>query len=243
MVTPSGFSVGARVRTGLRLTASLLLLLPARSRDRFIGIGVALILAIAVGDWRIVEVERGSSFAAYETAGLNLTRGMNAQTSRTLGAVDKALSDIPAALELGAVENADQMKSALRAGAASDFLVDRQKRLQGVESLSLIDADGRLANSSPNGPRLEADFSKSELFIRLSAGQEAGPFVNAPASTSCVDDSGVDLMRSPISPVFSPRATLCTSRSNSRHSQATAGLGREVGILWQPDGSAEPRLP
>jgi len=155
MVTPSGFSVGARVRTGLRLTASLLLLLPARSRDRFIGIGVALILAIAVGDWRIVEVERGSSFAAYETAGLNLTRGMNAQTSRTLGAVDKALSDIPAALELGAVENADQMKSALRAGAASDFLVDRQKRLQGVESLSLIDADGRLANSSPNGPRLD----------------------------------------------------------------------------------------
>ncbi len=156
----------------------------ARSGRRFIVIGTVLILAIAAADWLIVSMEREASFAAYETAGSNLSKGMNAQTSRMLGAVDKVLQDIPAALALGDISNPDLIKAAMRAGASSDLLADRQKRLQGVDSLNLVDAGGLIANSSPGGLSAGTDVSGSEFFLRLGANADATPFVSAPVRDS-----------------------------------------------------------
>ncbi len=148
------------------------------SRGRFIRIGAALILAIAAADGLIVSMEREASFAAYETAGSNLTRGMDAQTSRMLGAVDKVLRDIPAALAIGDTATPDLIKAAIRAGASSDLLADRQKSLSGVDSLTLVDAGGLVANS--RGLPAGTDVSGSEFFLRLRANADAAPFVGAP---------------------------------------------------------------
>ena len=93
---------------------------------RFIVIGTVLILAIAAADWLIISMEREASFAAYETAGSNLSKGMNAQTSRMLGAVDRVLQDIPAAMALGDISTPDLIEAAMRAGASSDLLADRR---------------------------------------------------------------------------------------------------------------------
>ncbi|MGD1038653.1 MAG: diguanylate cyclase [Roseiarcus sp.] len=163
-------------------------MLPPWSRNRFVVIGAALILAIAAGDWLIVSMEREASFAAYETAGSNLTRGMNAQTSRMLGTVDTVLRDIPAALAIGGIATPDLIKAAMRAGASSDLLADRQKRLPGVDTLTLVDAGGLVANSSRGGLPDGTDVSGSEFFVRLSVNADlrlgvdadAVPFVSAP---------------------------------------------------------------
>ena len=151
-----------------------------RSGRRYIVIGSVLILAIAAADWLIVSMEREASVAAFETAGNNLSRGMTAQTSRMLDAVDKVLQDIPAELALGNIATPDLIKAAMRAGASSDLLADRQKRLQGVASLSLVDAGGLVANSSPSGLPAGTDVSGSEFFLRLSADADGAPFVSAP---------------------------------------------------------------
>lgn len=163
-------------------------MLPPWSRNRFVVIGAALILAIAVGDWLIISMEREASFAAYETAGSNLTRGMNAQTSRMLGTVDTVLRDIPAALAIGDIATPDLIKAAMRAEASSDLLADRQKRLPGVDTLALVDAGGLVANSSRGELPAGTDVSGSEFFVRLSVNADlrlsvnadAAPFVSAP---------------------------------------------------------------
>jgi diguanylate cyclase (GGDEF)-like protein len=162
------------------LSRRLQFVFPSWSRDRFMMIGAALILAIAAADWLIVAMEREASFAAYETAGSNLTRGMNAQTSRMLGAVDKVLRDMPAALAIGDIATPDLVKAAMRADAASDLLTDRQKRLPGVDSLTLVDAGGVVANSSRGGPPAGTDVSGSEFFLRVGVDADAAPFVSSP---------------------------------------------------------------
>ena len=133
MASPSDLTASALDQGKQLLSTCLQSAFRARSGRRFIVIGAVLILAIAAADWLIVSMEREASFAAYETAGSNLSKGMNAQTSRMLGAVDKVLRDIPAALALGDIATPDLIKAAMRAGASSDLLADRQKRLQGVE--------------------------------------------------------------------------------------------------------------
>jgi diguanylate cyclase (GGDEF)-like protein len=143
-------------------------------------IGAALILMIGAADWLIVSMERVASFAAYETAGSNLSRGMSAQTSRMLGAVDKVLQDTSAALALGDSATPDLIKAAMRANASSDLLAERQKRLQGAQSLSFVDAVGLVANSTSGGLPDGTDVSKSEYFLRLAVNADAAPFVSAP---------------------------------------------------------------
>ena len=138
----------------------------ARSRRRFIVIGAVLIVAIAAADWLIVAMEREASFAAYETAGSNLSKGMNAQTSRMLGGVDKVLQEIPAALALGDIATPDLIKAAMRAGASSDLLADRQKRLPGVEfSHSRRCGRPELPTARPAGCRRERMFREASSFF------------------------------------------------------------------------------
>ena len=180
MASPSDLTARALGQGGQLLSTGLQSVFRARSRRRFIVIGVALILAIAAADWLIVSMEREASFAAYETAGSNLSKGMNAQTSRMLGAVDKVLRDMAAALALGDIATPDLISAAMRAGAFSDLLADRQKRLPGVDSLTLVDAGGLIANSSPGGLPAGTDVSGSEFFLRLSVNADAAPFVSAP---------------------------------------------------------------
>ena len=180
MAWPSDLTASALCQGKQLLSTCLQTASRARSGHRFLVIGAVLILAIAAADWLIVAMEREASFAAYETAGSNLSKGMNAQTSRMLGAVDKVLWDIPAALALGDIATPDLIKAAMRAGASSDLLADRQKQLQGVESLTLVDAGGLVANSSPGGLPAGTDVSGSEFFLRLSANADAAPFVSAP---------------------------------------------------------------
>ncbi len=163
-----------------RLLKAIRSLFPSRSRDRFVLIGAALLVVIAAGDAMIVAMEREASYAAYETAGANLTRGMLAQTASKLGAVDKVLRNVTAALAIGHIADPIAMKAALRSRAAWEALADRQWRLPGVDFLGVVDADGLLANGSRAEPGGAIDFSGKDFFRGLKAGADESPFVSAP---------------------------------------------------------------
>ena len=182
MTLPLNLTRGAVVRGERLLSTRLQFVFPPWSRSRFTLIGAALILAIAAADWLIISMEREASFAAYETAGNNLTRGMNAQTSRMLGAVDKVLREMPAALAIGGFATPDVIRATMRADAASALLGDLQKRLTGVDSLTLVDAGGVVANSSPGGLPGGTDVSGNEFFLRPSVNADAALFVSAPVT-------------------------------------------------------------
>lgn len=154
----------------------------SRSRRRFVAIGVALILAIVAADGLAIRMDRDASIAAYTTAMSNLTRGMSAQTAHTLAAIDALLVDIPKALAVGELDAPDQIKARLRSRAASELLTDGRKQMQGLGSLALYDAQGRIANSSGDGSSAAApDVAAEDFFRHFSSGADSGPFVGAPA--------------------------------------------------------------
>ncbi|MGD0723366.1 MAG: EAL domain-containing protein [Roseiarcus sp.] len=156
----------------------------SRSRNRFIVIGVTLILAIAVGDGLVVSMAREAALASRAATNTLLDKSMIAQASRKLGAVDKVLRDMPAALGAGDVANDGLMNARLRAPTTSEFLAERRKRLQGVEALTIVDAEGRIANSAGDGASTGTDLSGSQFFGWLKAHAEATPFVGAPERDS-----------------------------------------------------------
>ena len=152
----------------------------SRLRNRFVLVGATLIVAIALGGWMIASMELDASFTAHETATMNLTRGMAAQTAQKLGAVDKILMDVSAALTLGVVEDSDLIKAKLRDPATAELLADRQIRSPGVAALTLLGADGRLASTSAHGWTDGLDASGRDFFVGARASADASAFVGAP---------------------------------------------------------------
>jgi diguanylate cyclase (GGDEF)-like protein len=173
--TVEAISVGAR-----RFSDSIRNRLARAIRDRFVLVGASIILVIASGVWLIASMEREASFAARETATMNLTRGMTAQTAQKLGAVNKILLELSAALALGDMDTPDRVKAKLQAPATVELLADRQGRSPGVAALMLIDSDGRVDASSRDGWAEGFDASGRDIFLCLSSRADTDPCVGAP---------------------------------------------------------------
>jgi diguanylate cyclase (GGDEF)-like protein len=159
----------------------------ARSRNRFIAIGVVLILAIAVGDGLVVSMVRRAALASRVATSTLLGKSMIALASRKLGAVDKVLREMPVALGVDDLADPGLINARLRAPAASEFLAERRRQLEGVEALVLVDSDGRIANSAHDASPAGTDLSGSEFFAWLKVHAEAAPFVGAPERDSITD--------------------------------------------------------
>jgi diguanylate cyclase (GGDEF)-like protein len=139
-----------------------------------------LVLLIGVGDWLIISMEKQASFAAFETAGLNLTRGMTAQTSRMLGKVDSSLQMLADGLGVSEIANAELVRTKLRTEETASLLRERLAQIPGVISLTLVDESGHLASSAGGAAPAEINLSKTEFFAALADHADPGPFVSAP---------------------------------------------------------------
>ncbi len=129
--------------------------------NRFVTIGAALLLAIAVGDAITISMQRDASIAAYETATSNLARGMSAQTAHLLERIDKLLADV-------ATVSASPENGGERAAAS---LFERGKAMTELASLAVADAFGRIVAATPGGPAEGTDVSASDLFKTLRASE------------------------------------------------------------------------
>jgi diguanylate cyclase (GGDEF)-like protein len=181
MVRPLILSAGRPAGDGGVFETLARTMLPSRLRRRFVMIGILMVGAIAVADWLVIGMARNASIEAYAIADTNIARGMNAQTFRALDGVDKVLQGLLAALITGDVVSPDSARAALVARSTFDLLGDSQKRLPGVEALALVDAGGRIANSSRGWPSVGIDVSNRDFFRHFVDNADPTPFVNAPA--------------------------------------------------------------
>ena len=152
----------------------------SRARDRYAALAAFLVLLIGIGDGLIISMEKDASFAAFETAGLNLTRGMTAQTARMLGKVDNSLGALADGLGVSDIADAERVATKLRTAETTALLTQRLGQIQGVVSLALVDASGRLASSAGVAMSPEANLSNAEFFAALDADSHPGPYVSAP---------------------------------------------------------------
>ena len=113
--------------------------------------GLLLIVALAAGTALVVASMRAHILADSERELSNTARILAEQSQRTFAAVDAVQSDLIARMQsMGVASRAD-----LRRLAGADvhmMLKDKLSGLIHVEALVVVDADGRLINSSHHWP-------------------------------------------------------------------------------------------
>jgi diguanylate cyclase (GGDEF)-like protein len=149
-------------------------------RNRLILVGVAVVAAIAGAAVLIVEMERQASIDAFRTATTNLGKGMAQQTTQSLASVDRALTEIQISLAQDPAAGPMEIQARMRLKSTFDALTAARKSLSGVESLSVIDTDGNVANTSVTWPPVAANVSRTDFFRHFRAEDDHGVFAGAP---------------------------------------------------------------
>jgi diguanylate cyclase (GGDEF)-like protein len=151
----------------------------SRSRGGFLHIGIALVLAIGAGDGLILAMERHAALASRAKTTTQLVQGMGAQTAHIFGRVDDRLKAIASEVAIGGLDDVELAKARLRAVGSSTLLMDRRARLEGVDALMLVDAEGVIAGLLGSTRTNEAKAPRLDFLTTATAG-ESGPFVSAP---------------------------------------------------------------
>jgi len=145
---------------------------------RFWGAGLVAIIVLATG--LVLQLQRTAAIDAFATATSNLGTGMNRQTTHFLAAVDRSLGIVQADLTSTRSMTRDELKVAMRSRATFELLVDQMRQNMVLNSLALVDADGRMANASSGWPSAANDVSGRDFFLHFSIDADRSAFVGAP---------------------------------------------------------------
>ncbi len=133
-----------------------------------------LVAGIAVGDWQSIGMQREAAIRNFLVGQKNLTEGMRAQTSRALSLVDKGLQELDQELASVPDQASEGFEVSKASRATFELLQEHLKRLAGIESLAIIDANGRCANTTRGWPRddngIQEDFSAQDFFRQFRNG-------------------------------------------------------------------------
>jgi len=131
--------------------------------NRFVAIGLVLMVAISVSDVVAISMQREASIAAYETATNNLARGMSAQTAHLLERIDKVLIEVDREIANSSLppETVGQRVSAL--------LTERGSAVAEFGSFALVDVSGDVVAGTPRGLASDDNFSSRNVFKLLRA--------------------------------------------------------------------------
>ncbi len=156
----------------------------AAGQQWLILLGIWLVAGIAGADWQSIRMQREAAIENFLVGQTNLTNGMRAQTSRTLGMMDKALRDIVAALSSNEFQASEGMRARLRSRAIFTLLESTLRPLAGTLSLTLIDPNGQTANETGAWPPADDTVAKTllqqDVFRRFRSGPVASIAIGRP---------------------------------------------------------------
>jgi signal transduction histidine kinase/DNA-binding response OmpR family regulator len=140
------------------------------------GLLIAVVLAMAgLAVWGAREHALTQIRQTNDNLGLLLAE----QTSRTLQAVDLILQATGEQIRNDGIDSPSQFRGELDNQHVHDALADELKNLPQVTALALIDADGKLINSSRAWPTAPADFSGRDFVQYLRANPQTDSYVGA----------------------------------------------------------------
>jgi diguanylate cyclase (GGDEF)-like protein len=149
-------------------------------RSRLILAGIVVVTAIIGATVLIIKMQRIAAIDAFRVATMNLGGGMAQQTTHSIAAVDRVLRDVQIGLNLAPDATVTDIATAMRLKSTSDILTEQRKWLPGIDSLSLVDADGRIANVSGTWPAAPVDISGRDDFRHFRTGDEHATFAGIP---------------------------------------------------------------
>ncbi len=140
---------------------------PSNRRLNLIGVAVICMTILAAG-LTIWDLRR-ATVRTYTEEIQNLGVAFAAQTSRTLQAIDLVLDQAKDRVLGSGIVNPGKFEQKLSGVRWHQFLADRLKGLPQADALALVDAGGRLVNTSRQWPAPDADFSDGDFieYFRL----------------------------------------------------------------------------
>ena len=157
-------------------------------RHRLVLIGVIGVMVIAAATGLVIEMQRVASIDAYRTATANLGNGMAEHTRQQFIAVDQVLSELRTDLTSMPDQTFAGISAALQTKATFDRLVEQSKRHSAVESLSLVDAEGRVANHSRLWRSSSQSVADTDYFAHFSRDDDHDVFVSTPSRSPLTGD-------------------------------------------------------
>ncbi len=150
------------------------------TRNQLILLGIAIVASISVGTRTVILMERQTGIDAFQTAAMNLANGMSQQTAHFLTQADQALKTIQTRLLASPDSSPPAIDARMQSQAVFTQLSDLLAPLSGVDSLSLVRADGRVADTSQGWPATPVDVSGQDYFRHLEAQDDPELFVGDP---------------------------------------------------------------
>ena len=153
-------------------------------RHRLILIGIVLALAIVGATDLIIRSQHEASIDAFRIATVNLGNGMAHQTAQQLAAIDRAMIGVQTRLASNLAGTREQVVAAVRTASVFGLLDEQNKRLAFADALWVVDADGRVANSSRGWPATEPDVAGTAFFMHFSDVDDPDLVVSPPVRSS-----------------------------------------------------------
>jgi PAS domain S-box-containing protein len=145
----------------------------------FVGFGLLVIIlltaSIAIWDRREEAIARSRQNI------INLGVVLAEQTARSMQAVDLVLQETTAMVRAAGVHSPEQFQRLMGTEEVHRFLVDRLKVLPQADAVGLVNADGKLVNSSRFWPAPDFDVSDREYYKYLRQNDHPGIYISAPA--------------------------------------------------------------
>src|SRR5262249_43271454 len=105
------------------------------------------------------------------------------QTNRSVAAIDAALEDVKAHVDLLDIDTAEEFLRAVYNEDMFAYLSGELRQLPLATVITLQGSDGQLINSTRRWPRLEANFADRDYFQHFSAVDDPDIFVSRPVTS------------------------------------------------------------
>jgi diguanylate cyclase (GGDEF)-like protein len=147
--------------------------------NQLIFLGTIIVSSIIAGTGLIISMQRQAAIGAFQVATMNLGNGMSQQTAHFLAQADQLLKRIRVEVASPTDPEPAEINTRMQSQAITDLLADLLARDAGLDSLFLVGADGKVANSS-QGWTSPVDVSGQDFFSHFKDQDDPNVFAGLP---------------------------------------------------------------
>ena len=161
---------------------------------------IALVAVLVTGAGLAVWDSRQTATADYRTNQAKIGLVLAEQTTRALQVVDLVVQHIQTQVSDEGVVSADRFRTFMADQAMYRQLLGRREPMPQLEALVVLDADGRVINSSRGWPPSGAVESDADVFVHFAAVSDNSAYVSIPQQGGTAGDWTVYLARRIVDP-------------------------------------------
>ncbi len=150
------------------------------TRHQLLVLGTVIVAAIISGTCLIISMQRQAAIGAFQTAVNNLANGMSQQTAHFITQADQVLRTVDSRVLAAPDLDLPAIEARMQSPSVFGLLWQQQSRVQGLDAIILVGADGKVANDGQIWPATPADVSGRDYFRHFKMNDDPGVFIGIP---------------------------------------------------------------